>query len=121
MGLYISKCELTANGQPITDFSEFSESEIELRAQVNLMNGTGYLEKTPRYQIVVTYVPPASGTEFDWNGLKNGTFVVEYNGGRRVNFSEVCTLKVGEKSVSEAGDKPLSYQVTLGAGGRTEE
>lgn len=121
MAQHISKCELTVDGRKIRDFSEFSEEEIVLREQVPLMNSTGHIDRTPRYQVNVTYVPPAGVAEFDWDGLVNGTLVVEYSGGGRVRYSGVCTLKRGARSVSESGDKAMSQQITLGAEERKVE
>lgn len=116
---YISKCELTFNGQSLTDFSAFSESERALAQQVNLMNKTGYADLTPRYQITLDYNVPASGDEFDWDGLRDATLVVEYDGGRRTQYSGVRTLSVGESALN--GNDHLVRPVTLGAATRRVE
>ncbi len=116
---YISKCELTFNGESMTDFSAFAEGERTLRTQVNLMNKTGYADQTARYTLTLDYNVPAAGDEYDWDGLKDGVLVVEYGGGRRVQYSGVCTLTVGESALN--GDNVMVRKVTLGASDRRPE
>jgi len=116
---YILKCTLSANGTEITDFKAFAEGERILRKQINLMNKTGHATMTPRYGVTLDYVVPSAGDEFDWDAIENGTLVAEYDGGRRVLFSGVSTLTVGEAALDQ--DNELVKKISLGASDRRVE
>ena len=99
MSEYVSRCTLEANGQDIDDFKSFTENEIELRKVVKLMNKTGSAGLTPRYGFEVDYVVPEDTPEFDWEALKDGTFTVVYENGKRKSYTGVSTLKIGQEKI----------------------
>lgn len=86
--------DLEINGQLEDNVEEVEIQEHEGRGTVELMNKTGFFEKTKRYKLKVVYSPPKSGGR-DWWELKDGTVTVDHKGGRRQTFKGATTLKVG--------------------------
>jgi hypothetical protein len=119
MSEYVSRCQVEINGQEMTDFKRFVDSERELRAQVNLMNKTGHHKKTPRYQFSLDYVEPAGVKPFNFDDLKGATMAIEKEGGNRVLWSGVCVLKIGEAAYD--GESESVKTVSFGAASRREE
>lgn len=119
MSEYVAKVLLEVNGQEVTDFKSVSESEIDIRKQVPLMNKTGHANVTPRYQVVVEYVVPSDNPEFDWTDVEGGTLTIDKNNGVRVTFGGVCTLKVGEAKAD--GENEITQSITLSAESRVEQ
>ena len=119
MSEYIARAVLDVNGRSIEDFKAVSEKEVELAKQVNLMNKTGFAAVTPRYGVTVDYVVPSDATEFDWTGVKNGRLTLDFESGRRITYSGVYTLKIGEAKVD--GENEMVKTIDLGATGRAEE
>lgn len=118
MALYVSSVILEVNGQKITDFSAWAEGEVELAKQVELMGSTGHALMTPRNTCQVDYVEPVTGG-FDWRTLRDGRLTVEKDGGGRITFTGVYTLKIGEGKAD--GKTEMTRTITLGAEGRVEE
>jgi hypothetical protein len=118
MGDYLNKVTLEVDGQEVTDFKTFTEKELELAKQVNLMNKTGFMPVTPRYGVNVDYVVPAEG-EFDWESVKDGRLTAEYPNGQRITFTGVRTLKIGEAKVD--GENEVVRTIELGAVKRVRE
>ena len=119
MGEYVAKVLLDVNGQQISDFKSVSESEVDIRKQVPLMNKTGHVNVTPRYQCVVEYVVPSDSPEFDWASVEGGTLTIDKNNGVRVTFSGVSTLKIGEAKAD--GENEITRSITLGAEDKIEQ
>lgn len=105
MADYVTRCYVAINGQDFEHFKAFREKEREVAKQINLMNGTGRSKSTPRYQIELDYVIPATGTEYDFDALENATVTVEKQGGRRLVFSGVGTLTVGESVIDNENEE----------------
>lgn len=99
MGEYINKCVLAIDGQEIDDFKSFTDNERELAKPVNLMNKTGRCKVTQRPGCKLDYVVPLDAPEFDFEGVEDGTLVVDYENGKRVIFTGVQTMKIGEDKV----------------------
>jgi hypothetical protein len=118
MSEYVNRVELDVNGTTIEDFKTFTENEVELYKQVNLMNKTGHMKATPRYGCKVGYVVPVTD-EFDWRAVVGGRLTVEYDNGKRVTFTGVYTLKIGEAQTD--GENETIRPIELGAEERTEE
>lgn len=118
MSEYVSRCRLEVNGETIEDFKSVTEGERELAKQVNLMNETGIMKKTPRPSLTVDYVVP-SGPGFDWDGLTDGRVTIEYEDGTRITYTGVRTLKVGEAKAD--GENEMVQTITLGAAKRIKE
>ena len=115
---YLSRVSLEVNGKSIEDFSSFQEGERELHKPVNLMNKTGFTAVTPRYTVTVGYVIPAAG-EFDWSEVKDGRLTAHYENGKRVTYTGVYVLSLGEETTD--GEKETKRDIKLGASGRIEE
>lgn len=118
MSEYVNRVALDVNGTTIEDFKTFTENEIELYKQVKLMNKTGHMPVTGRYGCKVDYVVPDE-TEFDWASVVGGRLTVEYDSGKRVTFTGVYTLKVGEGRID--GENETTKTIELGAEERTVE
>ena len=118
MSEYVNRVALDVNGTTIEDFKTFTENEVELYKQVKLMNKTGHMAVTARYGCKVDYVIRTEG-EFDWSSVVGGRLTVEYESGKRVTFTGVYTLKIGEAKTD--GDNETTRTIDLGAEERTEE
>jgi hypothetical protein len=116
---YVSQVTLDVNGKSITDFKTFTENEIELNKEVRLMNKTGFMGVTPRFGCKVDYVIPQTNPEIDWSTVRNGRLSVEFENGRRITYTGVTTLKIGEMKVD--GENETVRTIELGATGRVEE
>ena len=115
---YVNNCTIEFNGQTFDDFSAFADNEETYAVAVELMNKTGDADKTVRYGFMVTAIRPVDGYPFDLSKVKNGTFTVEYPGGKRVTYGGVRCLSKGEGSID--GDTPLTEQFTFKASTKTE-
>jgi len=115
---YLSRVLLDVNGVQIDDFKSATDKEVELNKRVNLMNKTGFMAATPRYGVEVEYVVPYSG-EFDWTAVKDGRLTLEYENGKRVTYTGVCTLTVGDEKAE--GENETTRAITLGATGKVTE
>jgi hypothetical protein len=118
MEQYASRLTLTKDGKDVADFISFKENTRTVRAQVNLMKKTGFIERTVRHTFEVEYVIPLKG-RIDWEGFKGGTFISEDEGGNRITFTGVATLDVGEATYD--GENPAKQTITMGAATRIEE
>lgn len=116
---FIAKCTLFVNGEEETNFKAVREMEYTARAQVMLMNKTGFTKRQARYGLVIDYVRPATGTPRDWDALENGTIVIEYEGGSRVLYSGCAMLSSGEGPLD--GENEYVRSITVGAEDRKEE
>jgi len=116
MDEYVELVTLEVNGQEITDFNKVTEKEYELRRQVNLMNKTGFTKVAVRYGCTVEYVIPKNTAEFDFDSVENGTLTIDRGNGKRVTYTGVCTLKVGDVAY---GEKEATRTIELGADKRT--
>lgn len=116
---YVNKATLEVNGQVIEDFDSVTIKERELRKPVKLMNKTGYVEATARDAVDVDYIVPATGA-FDWASLVEGRLTLELDGGQRITFTGVHTLKIGDIKFGE-GEDGAKQTIELGATGRVDE
>ena len=116
---YVSKATLEVNGQLVDDINSVTEDPIEIRKTIKLMNKTGVVKITPQYGVKVEYVMPKDAPEFDWEGVENGTLTIDKENGKRVTFTGVYTLKVGEAKYD--GEKEATRNIELAAMGRVEE
>ena len=119
MEAYISKVSLEINGELEEDFNAFTEKERVLKKTVPLMNRTGVLKVTPRYNFSLDYVVPADKTERDFASIEDGTVTIDYENGKRISFGEVECLSIGESKFD--GEKENVKTIEFVAGTRTEE
>lgn len=115
---YVNKVTLEVDGKEITDFKAFTDKESEVFKQVNLMSKTGFMATTERPGCLVDYVVPAAAP-FNWRTVRDGRLTVEKEGGGRITFIGVHTLKVGEAKYD--GDNEVVQTIELGATRRIEE
>lgn len=116
---YVNRCTLEVNGQSIDDFKAVTEKKRTIAKPVKLMNKQGTAGVTPEYGAMVDYVVPQDTSEFDFDAVKDGTLVIEYENGKRIRYSEVRTLEIGEAKID--GDNELVKAIDLFASGRKEE
>ncbi len=116
---YVNRCTLEFNGQTFEDFNTFTDNEEEYAVQVDLMNKTGFAEKTLRHGFGVTAVRPVGGYPFDLRAIKGGTFTVEYPSGKRDTYGNVWSLTKGEGTIDN--DTPLEEVFTFGASSKIEQ
>lgn len=116
---YVNRCTLSIDGQNIEDFKTFSEDERELARKVNLMNSTGHCSVTQRPGCKLDYVVPLDAPAFDFDTVKDGELVVEYENGVRKLFTGVRTMKVGEEKID--GDNEVVQTIEFGAQARRIE
>lgn len=119
MSEYVSLVLLDVNGQSIEDFKSVAEKEVEMHKPVNLMNKTGFIKMTPRYAVDVEYVVPETDSEFDWEAVADGRLSIEYMNGKRITFTGVYCIKVGEAKAD--GENEMTRAIELGATGRVKE
>ena len=119
MSEYVNRCLLVVNGQEIEDFKSVTEDERELARKVNLMNKTGHCGVTERPGVKLDYVVPEDADEFDFDSVKDGTLTIEYLNGKRISYSGVRTLKIGESKID--GDNELVRTIEFGSEKRTVE
>lgn len=96
---YVSQVLLEINGQNIIDFKKFTDDSVELNGKVKLMNGKGHFRKTPDYGFSVDYVVPLDSAEFDFSQVRGGTATVDYENGKRVRYTGVYVLEIGEMTI----------------------
>jgi thiamine pyrophosphokinase len=116
---YVSRVFLSINGQEVTDFKSVTEKAIELYKEVRLMNKTGAMSVKPRYGAQVEYVVPENAPEFNFFGVKDGTLTIELQNGKRITFTGVYPLTIGE--VKYDGDNESVRTIDFMAAGRVEE
>ncbi len=116
---YVSHCELTINGQKISNFKSVTEGDMEIRRPIKLMSRTVHASVTPSYIIELEYVVPVSpDREPNWKDLRNGTLTISYESGRHIIYSNVSTLKIGRAKFD--GENELVRNIEFGAQKRDE-
>jgi len=118
MAQYVSRVDVALNGEKMDDMKNFKEHELDPRDQVNLMNKTGFVNKTVRHQFSLDYVIPV-GTRFDFASVQDATALISAQDGGTINYSGVRVLKIGEASYD--GEKEVVQTITFGAESRTDK
>ncbi len=116
---YVNSVTLDVNGKKITNFKKFTDKERELFKQVRLMGKTGFMGVTPQYGCLVDYVIPSSDPEIDWTEVRDARLTVEQENGKRVTYTGVYVLKVGEAAYDDENE--VVSTIDLGAAKRIEE
>jgi hypothetical protein len=115
---YVSVITLIVNGQTITDFNKCKEPKRGIRKAVKLMNKTGFVTVTPDYvDGSIDYVIPKNATEFDFDGVVNGTLIIDKGNGHRVTYGGVFVTEIDEPDYGD--DKEAVRKITWGATKRT--
>lgn len=92
----ISHCTVVLNGKKITGFSKFKENEIEVKTEVETMDGTDVVDIPKKYGFSLSYLPD-SGADIDWLDQEysgNVTAIIQYTGGHKVTFTGCSLLKM---------------------------
>ena len=118
MAEYVSNVEVDFDGEALDDFDEFTEGEQDVAVEVPLMNKTGFTGMTARYRFNLNYVVPEVG-EIDFRTKKDGTCTIEYENGKRIVYTGVRALKIGETKHKDG--EPSTRAIDFGATGMTPE
>jgi len=119
MKAYIGSITLEINGNVLEDFNAFTEKERVFKRTVALMNTTGSIKVKPRFGFSLDYVVPADTTEFDFEGVTDGTVTIDYENGTRITFGQVECLSIGEAKFAD--EKEVVKTIDFVAITRTEE
>jgi len=96
---YISQCFVMHNGRKLEHLKNFKKLDEEFRVEVDLMSGSGTVDKARKYKFSVDYAPPKTGAKMDWSDVVDATFIIEFAGGGRMTYSGVDCLTQGEMTV----------------------
>lgn len=118
MARYVSRADVVINGATMADMKDFDIKALKTRDQVNMMNKTGYVNKTVRHQFSLDYVKPA-GVPYDFASLENATVVVSMDDGSTINYSNACVLEIGDLKMD--GEKEAVQTITFGAESRADK
>jgi hypothetical protein len=119
MSEYISRVAVEVSGQVIDDFESFEEGEYRVSTPVKLMNSTGHALVTPRPTCSLEYVLPATGVEFDFTQVVDGTITVDYLNGTRKTYTGATTEKIGPRKFD--GEKGATKKIEFSASKIVEE
>jgi hypothetical protein len=85
------------NGKKLEHLKSFKNLDEEFRAEVDLMSGSGTVDKARKYKFSVDYAIPKVGAKLDWSDVEDATFIVEFkDGAGRMTYSGVDCLSQGE-------------------------
>lgn len=119
MDQYISNILFILNGKEIDDFNTFEEDARVIRKEVKLMGKTGVMGVSPSYGFTLGYVIPANKPEVDFEGVEDGTAIIEMENGSRITFTGVNTIEIG--STKFDGEKEATKDIKFVAGKRIKE
>jgi len=115
---YVARCIVMRNGARVDDLKNFKILEDVYREEVDLMTGSGSVDRARKYKFSLDYAPPKNGAILDWSNVEDETFIVELEGGRRLVYSGVDSLSVGELTLD--GQQEAVMTVTFIAAGKDE-
>jgi hypothetical protein len=93
---YISRAFVMHNGKKLEHLKNFKKLDEEFRAEVDLMSGSGTVDKARKHKFSLDYAPPKTGAKMDWSDVSDATFIIEFEGGGRMTYSGVDCLSQGE-------------------------
>jgi hypothetical protein len=94
---FVSQVLLEIDGKSITDFKTVTEKKQSLFKSVKLMNGKGHFKTSDDPGVIVEYVVPSDGPEFDFAQVRGGTITIDYQNGKRVRYGGVYPLEIGDQ------------------------
>lgn len=119
MDKYLSTITLIINGEEEDNWKSVEEDTRTVRKTVNLAKKTGVMGVTRRYGFKMDYAIPADEPERDFEGLEEGTVVLDYENGRRVTYTGVTVTEVGGTKFD--GENEAVRTITFVADNRIEE
>jgi len=87
------------NGKKLEHLKNFKKLEEEFRAEVDLMTGSGTVDKARKFKFSLDYAVPKVGAKLDWSDVSDATFIIEIKDGNRVTYSGVDCLSQGEMTL----------------------
>lgn len=119
MEKYLSTITLVINGEEESNWKSIEEDARTVRKTVNLAKKTGVMNVTQRFGFKMDYAIPADEPERDFEGLEDGTVVLDYENGRRVTFTGVNVTEIGGPKFD--GENEAVRSITFVAENRIEE
>jgi len=110
---YVSQVTLEIDGKKITDFASVQEGKYEVYKRVKLMSGKGHIKVAPDHSVTLEYKIPKDTPEFDFNSVRAGKIVIDYDNGTRVTYSGVYTEEIGE--AKHTGDDASTKTIVFSA------
>jgi hypothetical protein len=107
------------NGSKIEHLKNFKPGEEVFREEVDLMEGSGTVDKGTKYKFSFDYAIPKIGPKLNWRDIEDATFTVELDGGSRLTYSGVDCLSQGEMTID--GEKEAVMTITFIAGSKEED
>jgi hypothetical protein len=98
---YVSQVALEVNGKSLTDFKTVKEKKRDLWKSIKLMNKKGHYRTSSDDGVIVDYVVPSDAPEFDFESVRGGTITIDYLNGKRVTYTNVYPLEIGEQTHDE--------------------
>jgi len=111
----ITKITFEINGVQFKNFASFTENARVSSRQVFLMNSTTFAPMLVRHTFSLDRTR-VTDDDFEFDGLKNATVTIEYEGGERVTFSGVHVIEVGSETAD--GENDLVSTIEFGAAAR---
>lgn len=101
---YANRARVTRNGQKVPHMKHFTRREAVYSSEVETMEGGGTVEKPKRPGFSIGYVLPKTNPKLDWSDVKDEDWVVEIQGGKRVIYTGVDCLSMGEFNLDGDGE-----------------
>jgi hypothetical protein len=114
---YVSQCFVMHNGTKLEHLKNFKKLDEEFRAEVDLMSGSGTVDKARKYKFSVDYAIPSAGAKLDWSNVSDATFTIELKDGPTIKYSGVDCLTQGEMTID--GNDGAAMTLTFIATGKT--
>jgi len=111
----VNHAGLMLNGARVGNLKSFKKDEVEHRAEVDMMDGCGSVERTKKHKFSFDYVIPAEGAKLDWDKVEDATLTVELTGGRRLTYSGVDLLTEGEFTTDGDGEAVMTLSFIAAA------
>jgi hypothetical protein len=114
---FVSRCRVMRNGKRVLNMKNFKMGEDVYRAAISTMDGQGTVDVPKKPAFTLDYVIPRESAKLDWSDVSDETWVVELDGGRRVIFSGVDSIKRGE--ITMDSEKETVFSVEFSAESQT--
>lgn len=109
---YVSRVKVFRQGQRVKHLKNYKANEVAYRAEVATLDGYGTADVTKKIGFTIDYaIPRGEPAKLDWSDVVDEDWVVELEGGRRVNYGGVDCLNRGEYTTD--GEKETAFTLTF--------
>lgn len=95
----VSRCVILDSGKKIQHIKNFKWNSRKYAEQIKHMDGIMVVDTIPDQTFSIDHVVPKSNPVLDHSDVKDKTYSVVLNGGKRVTFTGVDALEDGEVTV----------------------